>query len=119
MTMLVPIRVLTLLMLLILIAQSLSSHTSSYQGSTVATKRCNFVPNREGNIDGVHALSGRKLAYTEEMKENITIEENKQQQKSTANVKGREMNEEKKTIDGYVAFTADYKSPRHHPPKNN
>lgn len=54
------------------------------------------------------------------------IEENKQQKK-TANLKSEQiisrrllsLNEEETKVDGYVAFTADYKLPRHHPPKNN
>ncbi|XP_019226131.1 PREDICTED: uncharacterized protein LOC109207637 [Nicotiana attenuata] len=128
----VPIRIITLLLLLIFIAQSLS-YTISYQGSNIATKKCNFIPNSESNIDRMHAaaiirenkLSGRKLAFSEKMKENI-IEESKQE--NIANVKGQEITRtrrlisldgDQKKMGGYVVFTADYKLPRHHPPKNN
>ncbi|XP_059315973.1 protein GOLVEN 7 [Lycium ferocissimum] len=93
MTMLVPIvRVTTTLLFLILIAQNLSN-TSSYQGSNIATKSGNFVPNREASTDvkGQQITSRRMLSP----------------------------NGKSKNMDGYVAFTADYKLPRHHPPKNN
>ncbi|XP_009603764.1 uncharacterized protein LOC107797979 [Nicotiana tabacum] len=125
----VPIRITTLLLLLIFIAQSLS-YTTSYQGSNIATKRCNFIPNSESNIDGMHAaaiirenkLSGRNLEFSEKVKENI-IEESKQEN-IIANVEGQEITRRRLlSLAGdqkkYVVFTADYKLPRHHPPKNN
>ncbi|XP_016460014.1 uncharacterized protein LOC107783548 [Nicotiana tabacum] len=122
----VPIRVITLLLLLILIAQSLS-YTTSYQGSNFATKRCNFIPNSERlYIIRENKLSGRNLAFSEKVKENITVES--KQAENIANVKGQEITRtrrlislvgDQKKMGGYVVFTADYKLPRHHPPKNN
>nr|XP_009761539.1 PREDICTED: uncharacterized protein LOC104213703 [Nicotiana sylvestris] len=122
----VPIRVITLLLLLIFIAQSLS-YTTSYQGSNIATKRCNFIPNSERlYIIRENKLSGRNLAFSEKVKENITVES--KQAENIANVKGQEITRtrrlislvgDQKKMGGYVVFTADYKLPRHHPPKNN
>ncbi|KAK4720358.1 hypothetical protein R3W88_010591 [Solanum pinnatisectum] len=89
--MLVPSRILSLVLILILIAQILPN-TSSYQGGKIAIKRCNSVPKREAlaNTGGEQILSRRPLSQS-----------------------GGKDNAE------YVAFTADYKSPRHHPPRHN
>ncbi|TMX05153.1 hypothetical protein EJD97_002014 [Solanum chilense] len=91
--MLVPRRILSLLLILILIAQILPNTTSNYQGGKIATKRCNSVSKREAlaNTGGEQILSRRPLSQSG----------------------GKDINAE------YVAFTADYKSPRHHPPRHN
>ncbi|KAK4371086.1 hypothetical protein RND71_010561 [Anisodus tanguticus] len=86
--MLIPIRILSLLVLLILIAQIIPN-TSSYQGGKFATKRCNSAVKRAAmlNVKGEQIISRRPLTHQDSA--------------------------------GYVAFTADYKSPRQHPPRHN
>ncbi|KAJ8564699.1 hypothetical protein K7X08_001159 [Anisodus acutangulus] len=130
--MLIPIRILSLLVLLILIAQILPN-TSSYQGGKFATKRCNSAPNREAlaNNGGEHegaVIRGNKqnrpqMVYAKK----FTKEENniaaRKQEMVDSNVKGEQIMSRRPLTHqdsaGYVAFTADYKSPRHHPPRHN
>ncbi|KAK4373268.1 hypothetical protein RND71_008652 [Anisodus tanguticus] len=133
--MLIPIRILSLLVLLILIAQILPN-TSSYQeilfvGGKFATKRFNSAPNREANNGGEHegaVIRGNKqnrpqMVYAKK----FTKEENniaaRKQEMVDSNVKGEQIMSRRPLTHqdsaGYVAFTADYKSPRHHPPRHN
>ncbi|MCD7467888.1 hypothetical protein HAX54_005577 [Datura stramonium] len=135
--MLIPVRILSLLVLLILIAQILPN-TSSYQGGRIATKRCNSAPKREAlaNTGGEHEaavvrrnkLKGPQMAYY--LTEKVLKEENniaaRKQERVGLNVKGEQIMSRRplsqsggKDGAGYVAFTADYKSPRHHPPRHN
>nr|XP_009771747.1 PREDICTED: root meristem growth factor 1 isoform X2 [Nicotiana sylvestris]XP_016505361.1 PREDICTED: root meristem growth factor 1-like [Nicotiana tabacum] len=135
-----PIRILCLLVLLILIAHILPS-TSSYQGDLSigrgANKRRNSAPNREANTGGEHEaavirgnkMKGSQKAYTGKfMKEDINIVATKQERVGlNVNVKGEQIMSRrplsqsggKKERAEFVAFTADYKSPRHHPPRHN
>ncbi|XP_060186492.1 protein GOLVEN 5-like [Lycium barbarum] len=130
--MLIPIRILSLLVLLILIAQHLPN-TNSYQGGKFATKRCNSAPKREtlannGGENEAAVIRGNKrtrpqMAYAEKFtKEKNNIVASKQEMVDL-NVKGEQIMSRRPLTHqdnaGYVAFTADYKSPRHHPPRHN
>ncbi|OIT05631.1 PREDICTED: root meristem growth factor 1 isoform X2 [Nicotiana attenuata] len=133
-------RILCLLVLLILIAHILPS-TSSYKGDLSigggANKRSNSAPNREANTGGEHEaavirgnkMKGSQKAYTGKvMKEDINIAATKQERVGlNVNLKGEQIMSRrplsqsggKKERAEFVAFTADYKSPRHHPPRHN
>ncbi|KAG5608076.1 hypothetical protein H5410_019357 [Solanum commersonii] len=109
--MLVPSRILSLLLILILIAQILPS-TSSYQGGKIATKRRNSVLKREA----LHMVGGVSFIIVCFRK----IEADKANTGGEQILSRRPLSQSGgKDNAEYVAFTADYKSPRHHPPRHN
>ncbi|XP_055802375.1 uncharacterized protein LOC129871480 [Solanum dulcamara] len=103
--MMLPTRILSLLLLLILIAQILPN-TTSYQCGKIATKRCNSAPKRES------------LANTGEEHEAVVIRGNKRKGEQILSRRPLSQSGGKGSAE-FVAFTADYKSPRHHPPRHN
>ncbi|KAL2559406.1 root meristem growth factor 2-like [Forsythia ovata] len=109
-----------LLLLLILIIGKLSN---VYSGGRTAVERCNAASNKEAVFAKTstgareNMMRGRKMAFGSNR-----MKMEKKNGESDANLKisgGEKVAIKDKDGAGFVAFNADYKGPRHHPPKNN
>ncbi|GAA0154322.1 hypothetical protein LIER_12338 [Lithospermum erythrorhizon] len=124
--MVVPVRVLmSLLSLSILILHACSFQEENVEGANKSNyKEC--IVKESGVIRRkmmLNCFKGSHEFATSSMK--IQRGTRKLQEKNTPNVKD-ELQEnvgnfvpEEKDVSGYVAFNADYRGPKRHPPKNN
>ncbi|CAI9768050.1 unnamed protein product [Fraxinus pennsylvanica] len=110
-----------LMLLLILIIVKLSN---AYSGGRTAVERCNAASNKGAVFAKTSTAAresmvrGRKMVYGRmKMMKKAT-----KYGASEANMKisgAEKVATEDQEGAGFVAFNADYKGPRHHPPKNN
>ncbi|XP_022873040.1 root meristem growth factor 2-like [Olea europaea var. sylvestris] len=109
-----------LLLVLILIIGKLSN---AYSGGRTAVERCSAASNKEAVLAKTstaareNMMTGRKMVF-----DRIKMEKATKYRESEANMKisgAEKVATQDKDGAGFVAFNADYKGPRHHPPKNN